>query len=185
MAGALAQHAEATLDRIGSMQQDLVRELFRNLVTAQGTRAVIDRDELLSAIPDRQAGEKVLRELIDARLLTSYEVDGEAGGPVRQRVEIVHESLLKAWPRLVRWQTQDENGAQLRDQLKQAAHLWDEKGRSADMLWTGTVFEDTRCGASATPGRSPRSKTTSGGPWRRRRSGAHACGARWSPLPSW
>lgn len=142
VAGALAQHAEAALDRIGSMQQDLVRELFRNLVTAQGTRAVIDRDELLSAIPDRQAGEKVLRELIDARLLTSYEVDGEAGEPARQRIEIVHESLLKAWPRLVRWQTQDENGAQLRDQLKQAAHLWDDKGRSADLLWTGTVFEE-------------------------------------------
>ena len=40
VAGALAQHAEATLDRIGSERQGLVRELFRNLVTAQGTRAV-------------------------------------------------------------------------------------------------------------------------------------------------
>ena len=53
VAGALAQHAEATLDRIGSTRQDLVREIFRNLVTAQGTRAVIDRDELLSVFPDR------------------------------------------------------------------------------------------------------------------------------------
>ena len=37
-------------------RQDLVREVFRNLVTAQGTRAVIDQDELLSAFPDRGRG---------------------------------------------------------------------------------------------------------------------------------
>ena len=109
--GALAQHAEATMDRIGPERQGLVREIFRNLVTAQGTRAVVDREELLSAFPDRVAAEEVLRQLIDARLLTTYEVEGKEGEPSQHRVEIVHESLLKAWPRLVRWQAQDEDGA--------------------------------------------------------------------------
>jgi WD40 repeat protein len=142
VAGALAQHAEATLDRIGSMHQDLVRELFRNLVTAHGTRAVMDRDELLSAIPDRAAALHVLEQLVAARLLTSYQVEGKQGEPGGHRVEIVHESLLRAWPRLVRWQMQDEHGAHLRDQLRQAAHLWDEKGRTADLLWTGMAFEE-------------------------------------------
>ncbi len=46
--GALAQHAEATLTEIGDDGIPIVRELFRNLVTAQGTRAARDRDELLS-----------------------------------------------------------------------------------------------------------------------------------------
>jgi len=36
----LAQHAEATIDHIGTGRIALVRELFRNLVTAEGTRAV-------------------------------------------------------------------------------------------------------------------------------------------------
>ena len=35
--GALARHAEATMDRIGSERIGIVRELFRNLVTAEGT----------------------------------------------------------------------------------------------------------------------------------------------------
>jgi len=35
--GALAQHAEATLEAIGPQTLPIVRELFRNLVTAQGT----------------------------------------------------------------------------------------------------------------------------------------------------
>ena len=50
--GALAQHAEATMDRIGSDRLAIVRELFRNLVTAEGTRAVREWDELLSVFRD-------------------------------------------------------------------------------------------------------------------------------------
>ncbi len=153
VAGALAQHAEATMDRIGAERQGMVREIFRNLATAQGTRAVVEREELLSAFPQRKAAEEVLRELIDARLVTSYEVEGREGEPSHHRVEIVHESLLKAWPRLVHWQTQDEEGAQLRDQLKQAAHLWEEKGRTSDLLWTGTAYRSTSCGGSGTRAR--------------------------------
>ncbi len=142
VAGALAQHAEATLERIGAERQAIVREIFRNLVTAQGTRAACEREELLSVFADRKAAEEVLSALVDARLLTSYEDERTAEGSNHHRIEIVHESLLKAWPRLVRWQTQDEEGAQLRDQLKQAAHLWDEKGRPADLLWSGTSFRE-------------------------------------------
>jgi len=46
--GALARHAEATVDRIGSEHIGIVRELFRNLITAEGTRAVREWNELLS-----------------------------------------------------------------------------------------------------------------------------------------
>ena len=142
VAGALAQHAEATLERIGSERQGIVREIFRNLVTAHGTRAACEREELLSVFTKREAAGEVLGILVDARLLTSYEDEGTAYGPSQHRVEIVHESLLTAWPRLVMWQTQDEGGAQLRDQLKQAAHLWEGRGRPDDLLWTGTSLSE-------------------------------------------
>jgi hypothetical protein len=75
VAGALAQHAEQTLGRIGRERQATVREIFRNLATSQGTRTAAEREELLSVFPEREAAEEVLRELIDARLLTSYEVE--------------------------------------------------------------------------------------------------------------
>ncbi len=133
--GALAQHAEATLERIGPTRLAVVRELFRNLVTAQGTRASREVSELLSVFPkeeDRRVAEEVLRELVSARLLTAYETS----------VEIIHESLLSAWPRLVRWQTQDADGVQLRDQLRQAAQMWQERGRSEDLLWTGRSYRE-------------------------------------------
>src|SRR5262249_38590334 len=132
--GALAQHAEATLDRMGSEREGVLREIFSNLTTAQGTRAVLSREELLSALPDRSEGEILLRQLVDARLLTSYETERSPGQPGGHSVEISHESLLTAWPRLVRWQTQDADGALLRDQLRKAAHLWQERGGTEDLL---------------------------------------------------
>jgi hypothetical protein len=42
----------------------------------------------------------------------------------------------------VRWQAQDAEGAVLRDQLRQAARAWQEKGRSDDLLWTGTFYRE-------------------------------------------
>ncbi len=178
--GALAQHAEATIDRIGVERIPIVRELFRNLVTAEGTRAVREWNELLSIfeksnikreginpsptmlsaslktvgegfIPSRSAAEEVLRELIDARLLTSYEIHEDEQEPTR-RVEIIHESLLANWPRLVRWQTQDQEGAQLRDELRQAARAWEEHDRHDDRLWTGTAFREYQLWRERYPG---------------------------------
>jgi DNA-binding winged helix-turn-helix (wHTH) protein/WD40 repeat protein len=206
--GALAQHAEATLEAIGHERLPIVRELFRNLVTAQGTRATRQWDDLLSIFngeevrrlegekvrrsarpsvaskglrvwgqrpspltaieerglapnsspsdsersesspsyssPARVVASEVLSQLIDARLLTSFDdkpVDDDDVAPIR-RVEIVHESLLKAWPRLVRWQTRDADAAQIRDQLRQAARLWRERDRPDDLLWTGALFRE-------------------------------------------
>ncbi|HEY7816916.1 MAG TPA: winged helix-turn-helix domain-containing protein, partial [Vicinamibacteria bacterium] len=97
--GALAKHAEAVLGGIGAARLPLARELFRNLVTAEGTRASRKVEEVLSVFPegnDRSSAEQVLRELVSARLLTTYEGEAETN---ERRVEIVHESLLSAWPR--------------------------------------------------------------------------------------
>ncbi|MCM2316024.1 MAG: protein kinase [Thermoanaerobaculia bacterium] len=156
VAGALAGHAEATLYRIGPDSQPLVRELFRNLITAQGTRAERGRDELLSVFDesDRERAATVLGALVDARLLVSYESGLDARlGEKAQRLQIVHESLLAAWPRLVHWQTQDAGAAQMRDQVRQAAKLWDEKGRAEDLLWTGASYRELQLWRERYPGR--------------------------------
>lgn len=135
--GALAQHAENTMQRIGIEEQSLVREIFRNLITAQNTRVARDTEELLSVFekhptgrPAKQSAKEVLRAFIDARLLTSFE----------NRIEITHESLISNWPRLVKWHAQDAESAQMRDDLRQAAQLWNQKGRPKELLWTGSAF---------------------------------------------
>ena len=151
--GALAQHAEATIDRIGADRIAIVRDLFRNLVTKDGTRAVREWNELLSIFRNSRSElpAAVLSALIDARLLTSYEVKGEDRAPTR-RVEIIHESLLANWPRLVGWRTQDADSARLRDELRQAARTWHEHGRTDDRLWTGSAYREFAVWCERYPG---------------------------------
>jgi len=141
VAGALAQHAESTMERIGTDRQAIVREIFRNLVTSQNTRAARDAEELLSIFENRNAAEEILGILIDARLLTSFEASTEQKEH-RRRIEIIHESLLTAWPRLVRWQTQDADSAQFRDQLRQASQVWNGRGKPSELLWTGASYKE-------------------------------------------
>jgi len=142
--GALARRAEATLKAVGRERLPIVRELFRNLVTSEGTRAVREADDLLSVFPEpqREDAQLALRRLIDARLLTSFEEEAVEGNPGHHRVEMVHESLLSSWPRLVGWQTQDADSARLRDELRQAARTWNEHNRTKDYLWTGRAFRE-------------------------------------------
>ena len=72
VAGALAQHAEATLERIGAERQAIVREIFRNLVTAQGTRAACGARGAAVGLPGRaRRPRRCCGALVDARLLTS------------------------------------------------------------------------------------------------------------------
>ena len=121
----------------------MVREVFRNLVTAEGTRAARSLDDLVSVFPveGRQDATDVIRQLIDARLVTSFE-DESREDDRRHRIEVVHESLLSAWPRLVGWRTQEADSARLRDELRQAARTWDEHGRTDDVLWSGTAYRE-------------------------------------------
>ncbi len=142
--GALARHAEDTLKAAGNHGLPIVREIFRNLVTAQGTRAVRSVDDLMSVFQEdrRDDATEVLGRLIDARLLTSFEEEGVEGAASRHRVEVVHESLLSSWPRLVGWQTQDADSARLRDELRQAAKAWEEHHRPDDWLWTGAQYRE-------------------------------------------
>ena len=136
--GALAQHAEETLARMAPAHQALVREVFRQVVTADGTRAVLSRPELRQILAGGEA-DVVIEELIHARLLVASE--GDTG---EQRVELVHEALLSSWPRLVGWQREDAESARLRDQVRAATRQWLERGRSRGLLWRGDALLEYR-----------------------------------------
>ncbi|ACY18086.1 protein kinase domain-containing protein [Haliangium ochraceum] len=135
--GALAQHAEITLESMPQSWHALVREVFRQLVSADGTRAILSRSELGEMLASDDA-DAALEQLIHARLLVASEGDGE------DRVEVVHEALLSSWPRLVTWLREDADNARLRDQLRTAARQWVERNRSPGLLWRGDALLEYR-----------------------------------------
>jgi WD40 repeat protein/tRNA A-37 threonylcarbamoyl transferase component Bud32 len=137
--GALAQHSEATLTGMSAEDQRLVREAFRHLLTSEGTRAILTRSELEQVLGQGSRASDVIESLITARLLVARE-----GPEAADRIEIVHEALLTAWPRLIDWRREDAEGARLRDQLRVAAKQWDQRGRGKGLLWRGEALTEYR-----------------------------------------
>lgn len=119
--GAIAVTAEETYQRFNAEEQRTARALLLRLVqiseTAGDTRRRADRHEL----PD----DAVLDALATARLVT---VDEDS-------VELTHEALLRAWPRLREWIDEDRAGLRVHQQLAEAATAWDRDGRSAHRLY--------------------------------------------------
>ncbi len=138
--GALAGHAEATLVTFTGEDRRLVREAFRHLVTSEGTRAVLTLAELDDVLGDSPRARAVRDRLVDARLLVITE--GAEGDEREHRIEIIHEALLAAWPRLVDWQRDDREGTRLRDQLRAAARQWHDRGRPRGLLWRDEALDD-------------------------------------------
>lgn len=145
--GALAKHAEEIMQQMPQTEQALVREAFRHLVTSEGTRAVLTRPELLQLLGKTSDSESVIEKLISARLLVATE--GEKG---IDRIEVVHEALLSAWPRLVKWRQEDAEGARLRDQLRAAARQWQERNRPKGLLWRDEALAEYQLWKAHYPG---------------------------------
>ena len=108
-------------------QRHLLRDLVLRLVTAgaegEPVRSRVPR-RLLSSGPEH---EELIDLLVSSRLVTS-----DAGV-----VEIAHEALARAWPRLQGWLEEDVEGQRILHHLSAAADSWDLLGRPDSELYRG------------------------------------------------
>ena len=132
--GAVAQAADTVYTRLDPAAQDaLQRVLLRLVALGEGTpdsRRRVAFAELTGSEDTERANltRAVLADLIDARLVTADE----------DTVEITHETLLTAWPRLRRWLTEDRAGLRIHRDLTDAARGWQHQGRDPGRLFRGT-----------------------------------------------
>jgi serine/threonine protein kinase len=138
VAGALASHADRVINDLGPHKAALVRALLLRLVTAERTRAIVPLAELREL--SREVGEvqRLIDQLVDARLLVVQTLEGGKG----TTVEIVHESLVHGWPMLRRWLDENQDDVALVDQLRTAARQWATKGREPGLLWSGDTAHE-------------------------------------------
>ncbi|MEH0416137.1 nSTAND1 domain-containing NTPase [Streptomyces sp. B21-083] len=131
--GAIAQTAEALHTHLHPSQARHVRQIMLRLVTpgdgAPDTRRPAGRDELDSDQPGETG--QVLERLARARLLILDD----------NTVEIAHEALLTAWPRLRDWIEQDRQHLHVHRQLTEAATTWEQLDRDTGALYRGTRLE--------------------------------------------
>ena len=125
--GAVAQSAEALYEQVPADQRPLVHDLMLRLV-ATGP----DGQRVRSRVPRRTvatdaAHDELIERLVGARLVTSD--DGV--------VQIAHEALARAWPRLQGWLDEDVEGQRILRHLAGGADTWDAMGRPDSELYRG------------------------------------------------
>ncbi|MFC8519530.1 hypothetical protein [Streptomyces sp. NPDC057257] len=125
--GAVAHTAEAVYGECTPAEAAAVRSLLLRLVKpGDGTedtrrpaaRAELDADGTTA---------RVLERLVRARLLT---VDDDT-------VDLAHEALIAAWPRLRTWIDESRERLRVHRRLTEAASAWVELGRDAGALYRG------------------------------------------------
>ena len=140
IAGALASHADSVLAEFPTIYQNLVRTIFLRLVTPDRTRAYVSMNELYELSGNPSDIQRVVDQLVRARLLVVQTGDAGTGATV----EIVHESLIHSWPMLRRWLDETQDDAAFLEQLRIASKNWQAKGYPNGLLWRGEAMEEAQ-----------------------------------------
>ncbi|MFE9250998.1 AAA family ATPase [Streptomyces sp. NPDC007088] len=136
--GAVAATAERAWSVLDPAARVAARQFLLRLVRlgedTQATRRRETRRQLVEESADPAKTEQSLEALVRARLVT---LDAET-------VEITHEALLHAWPRLRGWIDEDKNDHLLRQRLEEDGRAWEESGRDSALLYRGSRLDHAR-----------------------------------------
>jgi len=142
---AVARAADAVYEGLDADGKQAARQLLLRLVSlgegTADTRRRVAVTELTgtaesagsAGTPQAATARAVLTDLIQARLLTA-DTSTDSG----ETVEISHEALLSAWPKLHQWLSQDRAGLRTHRELTDVTHAWLAEGRDPSRLFTGT-----------------------------------------------
>ncbi|ONI89312.1 hypothetical protein ALI144C_05040 [Actinosynnema sp. ALI-1.44] len=132
ISGALAATAEHVYTSLNPAGQRAARQLLLRLVRVgedgTDTRRRADRAAVVGHASDQAAAMTALETMAAARLVSLDQ----------QTVEITHEVLLRAWPRLHGWLTEDRAGLRTHHQLTEATSAWAALGRDPGALYRGS-----------------------------------------------
>ncbi|MFG1825881.1 AAA family ATPase, partial [Microbispora bryophytorum] len=151
---AVANSAETAYGDLDPTGQATARQVFHQLTVVSHEGGLARRATTRSALyaahggHDRPAVAQLLEAFAQRRLVV---VDEES-------VQIAHDVLLVAWPRLRGWLESDLAGYALYSQLIQDAEEWERNGRKASYLYRGERLDNllrTSPRWQAEPGRYP------------------------------
>jgi WD40 repeat protein len=129
--GAVAQSAEQLYEQAPPDRRPILRDLLLRLVAPSP-----EGEPVRSRVPRRVVAtdpqhEQIIEQLISARLVTSDQ----------DTVELAHEALARAWPRLRGWLDDDIEGQRIWRHLSAAADSWEAMGRPDSELYRGVRLD--------------------------------------------
>ncbi|RCJ19564.1 hypothetical protein A6770_05315 [Nostoc minutum NIES-26] len=137
VAKALANHAEAVYGKLSEIEQKQAQRIFLQLVRpGEGTE-----DTRRLATPSEVGNWELVTFLAgaEARLVVTGR-DEQTG---EEKVEVVHEALIREWERLRGWMEADRNFRTWQERLRTAVRQWKDSGKDEGALWRGVLLRES------------------------------------------
>ena len=139
--GALATRAETVYQEFSPAEQKVVRRVLLRLTqpgeVMEDTRRRAELTELWADATQQLIVEKVVERLVNARLLTmSSDIDE------RQTVDVAHEALIRGWPRLHGWITEERDALRIHRLITEASRKWHSQAMDAGFLYRGIPLSE-------------------------------------------
>lgn len=129
--GAVAHSADRLYESLPIEQRAKLRSIVLRLVSPSTDGEPVRSRVSTRALAGDVERDRVLGLLVRARLVTAGE----------DSVELAHEALAWAWPRLRSWLDEDASGQRILRHLAAAADGWESLGRPEDELYRGARLE--------------------------------------------
>ena len=127
--GSVAKRAEEVFRQLTPEVRQSLSKVFRQLVTVSIEDGIPSKQRCLdSSFDSDPSARKLVDSLVEGRLLSRDQQQGET------YVEIVHEALLKRWPPIVDWLSQEGELLRMRSRLSESFHRWKNNGKRKDLL---------------------------------------------------
>lgn len=131
LSGAVARTAEALYESLSPPEQAACRSVLLHLIELPA-----DGPPICRRLPRQElSGEVIQRQVVDSmvrvRLLTMQQ----------DAVEVAHEALVRAWPRLRTWLDEDSEDVRILRHLSLRAQEWQAQGRPEAELYRGTRLQ--------------------------------------------
>jgi hypothetical protein len=132
-------------------REEVVRQIFVRLIEfgvadRKDTRRQQPRNGLVDSADDAEV-DKILERLIERRLITS-DHDLVTGTDL---VDLAHETLIEAWPRLAGWVDRYEEMELARRRLNGTVTEWEKSGHDSSYTYTGKRLREAEAWAEQWP----------------------------------
>ena len=133
VAGAIGLQADQVMARLAADGRGAFDKVFAELVHPERDRPATRKRAALAGFKENAGATALIQALAspDCRVLVTAGNEGDI------TVEVAHEKLFTAWPRLKEWIDKSAQALRLIDHATEAAKRWQESGDKPQKLWLG------------------------------------------------
>jgi energy-coupling factor transporter ATP-binding protein EcfA2 len=140
ISGSIAHHASTVFESMSDPQKEHTHHLFVRLVRID--QEVEEIETLIAQAANRRIRlddldddkQELVRTILTKQRLV---ITGRTQATGEETVELVHEALIRNWPQLRTWLTEDPTNLRIHQALTEAVQIWRRFDCDADLLYRG------------------------------------------------